>query len=122
MNFNEYQKEANSLTIYLNKIKDMYPDLPDDIIRILGLTYASLGLGEVGEIQGKVKKIIRDSGGIMLQETVDDLVKELGDVLWYIAACCEELGVSMDYVAKKNLEKLFSRKDRGVLEGSGDNR
>lgn len=122
MEFNEYQEKANSLAVYLNGLKKKYSNIPEDIWKVLGISYASLGLGEVGEIQNRVKKIIRDSDGEITDEIKDILIKELGDVLWYVAALCKELNTTMDDVAQKNLEKLFSRKDRGVLHGSGDNR
>ena len=48
--------------------------------------------------------------------------KELGDVLWYVAQLASELDLSLDDIAKQNLEKLFSRQARGVLSGSGDDR
>jgi NTP pyrophosphatase (non-canonical NTP hydrolase) len=89
---------------------------------LLNIAYVSLGLGEVGELQGKVKKIIRDSGGVVTIETRKAISKELGDVLWYVSECCNNFGISMDDVAKENLSKLKSRKERGVLEGSGDDR
>jgi NTP pyrophosphatase (non-canonical NTP hydrolase) len=89
---------------------------------ILGISYASLGLGESGEVQGKVKKIIRDSGGIITEDTKKEIGKEIGDILWYAAALCRELNLSLDEVAQQNIEKLFSRKERGVLTGNGDNR
>jgi NTP pyrophosphatase (non-canonical NTP hydrolase) len=47
---------------------------------------------------------------------------ELGDVLWYIAALSRDLNISLNDVAKMNIEKLADRKERGVLGGSGDNR
>lgn len=122
MEFNEYQEKANSLAVYLDGLKKKYSNIPEDIWKVLGISYASLGLGEVGEIQNRVKKIIRDSDGEITDEIKDILIKELGDVLWYVAALCKELNTTMDDVAQKNLEKLFSRKDRGVLHGSGDNR
>jgi len=121
MEFNEYQKKANSLAIYLDSLKNKY-DLPDEIWKLLGITYAGLGLGEVGEIQNRIKKIIRDSGGELTDEVRKILIKELGDVLWYVAAMCKELDVTMNYVAKENLDKLISRKKRGTIYGSGDNR
>ena len=46
----------------------------------------------------------------------------MGDVLWYVANLAKELGISMDEVAQKNIEKLQSRQQRGELHGSGDNR
>lgn len=86
------------------------------------LVYPVLGLtGEAGEVAEKLKKVIRDQDG-ELGAAREQIVKELGDVLWYIAACCHELGVSMEDVAQKNLEKLESRAARGVLHGSGDDR
>lgn len=122
MDFNEYQEKAAETAIYLNKIKEIHPTISEEIIPILGLSYASLGLGESGEVQGKVKKIIRDAGGIITDEAKKEISKELGDILWYIAAVCKELKISMNDVAEQNIEKLFSRKERGVLTGNGDNR
>jgi NTP pyrophosphatase (non-canonical NTP hydrolase) len=46
----------------------------------------------------------------------------VGDVLWYIAALCEDMGTPMELVAQRNLDKLNSRLARGVIQGSGDNR
>lgn len=87
------------------------------------LTYPVLGLnGEAGEVAEKLKKIIRDHGGELNDTQRDALIKELGDVLWYVAACCHELDVPMQEVAQRNLDKLASRKRRGVISGSGDER
>lgn len=122
MTFNEYQAKASTTAMYLNKIKELNPDLSENIQSILGLSYASLGLGEAGEVQGKIKKIIRDAGGKITDDNKKEISKELGDILWYISAMCGELGIEMDYVAEQNIEKLFSRKERGVITGNGDNR
>jgi len=88
-----------------------------------GLLYVTLGLnGEAGEIANKVKKIIRDSGGVISPEIRQALLDEAGDALWYINELCSLLGSSLEEVANANLNKLYSRKSRGVLFGSGDNR
>ena len=50
------------------------------------------------------------------------LVKEIGDVMWYVAALCQELGVEMELVAQINIEKLNDRKARGAIKSEGDNR
>jgi hypothetical protein len=42
--------------------------------------------------------------------------------MWYIALLANELGVPLSTVLRMNLEKLASRKDRGVLHGTGDDR
>ncbi|MFW6173271.1 MAG: nucleoside triphosphate pyrophosphohydrolase family protein [Elusimicrobiota bacterium] len=123
MDFRDYQIKASKTAIYLNKFKEMgYEEIPATVMKYLGISYCANGLGEVGEIQGKVKKILRDQGGEIKDSNVEDLKKELGDVLWYVAAMCTELGISMDDVAQGNIDKLFSRKERGQLKGSGDDR
>lgn len=83
--------------------------------------YCVLGLaGEAGEVASKVAKCLRD--GTEIEILRDDLKKELGDVLWMIASICVDLEINLGDVAEANLEKLNSRKDRGVIGGSGDDR
>ena len=85
--------------------------------------YPTIGLaGETGEVTEKIKKTIRDDGGIMQPERKDLLLKELGDCMWYIAMISEKNGIKLSEVAEANLDKLFSRKERGVLSGDGDAR
>jgi NTP pyrophosphatase (non-canonical NTP hydrolase) len=120
--FNEYQKEAVKLKISLNKFREIFPETNENVIRLVAVTYDGLGLGEAGEVQGKIKKIIRDNGGIITKEATDEIKKELGDTLWYIASMCENLGITLEDVANSNIEKLNSRRERGTLHGSGDNR
>lgn len=87
------------------------------------LSYVTLGLtGEAGEIANKVKKILRDKGGNVTDEDRTELSKELGDVLWYLARLSDEIGYPLEDIAQKNVDKLRSRKERGVISGSGDNR
>ncbi len=108
MDFNEYQKEAKKTLIYKKDDK---------------LQYLTLGLtGEAGEVADKIKKIMRDKDGKVSEEDKDALVKELGDVLWYMSQVADFLGIEFEQVAKQNLEKLFSRYERGVIKGEGDNR
>lgn len=117
--FLEYQERAVDTAIYPGSGS------------LIGLLYCGLGLGEAGEIQGKIKKLLRDSGleGDELLDQINyhievrkEIGKELGDLLWYIAQTCNELGLEMSVVAESNLAKLADRKERGVLKGSGDNR
>lgn len=83
-----------------------------------GLEYVALGLAsEAGEFAGKIKKLIRDG-----TYNKDDLIAELGDVLWYVARAAEEIGVLLSDVARENVDKLEDRLARGKLKGSGDNR
>lgn len=88
------------------------------------IVYPTLGLvGEAGEVAGKVKKILRDKNGdFSSQEVGDALRDELGDVLWYLAAVADDLGMCLEEIARRNIEKLTSRRERGVIGGSGDNR
>ena len=118
MEFSEYQRQAKKTSIY-----------PSGGIQ--GLAYTCLGLnGEAGEVAERIKKIIRCDYGLKeiegLNEAIldvrEDLIKELGDVLWYLSAMCHEIGTNLDEVALVNLAKLKSRMDRGKIKGSGDNR
>ena len=85
------------------------------------LEYLTLGLvGEAGEISNKVKKVIRD--GNRLNNPKQNVRDEIGDVLWYCAMLCDWLEDDMGKIMEDNLAKLRSRKERGVLGGSGDNR
>lgn len=82
-----------------------------------------LGLGgETGEITEKVKKIYWHKDGIETPENREELIKELGDVLWYLNTLSVYLGASLEEVASRNIAKLQSRDARGVLAGNGDNR
>ena len=109
MNFDEYQEQSGKTAIYPDRGKNF--------------TYPTLGLsGETGEVAEKIKKVIRDKGGVVDDATRDALRKELGDVLWYVAQLCTELDLSMSDVAENNIEKLLSRQKRGQLSGEGDSR
>lgn len=109
MNFDEYQKECRKTAVYPTiGQKFVYP--------VFGL------LGEAGEVAEKIKKIFRDEEGKLTPEKREELKKELGDVLWYLAQVSTELGLKLSDVAQTNIEKLNSRQKRNKLHGSGDNR
>ncbi len=87
------------------------------------LIYPSLKLaGEAGEFAEKVGKIIRDRAGMIGATEREELGDELGDVLWYVAEVATVLDLDLDRIGARNLEKLRSRADRGVIQGSGDTR
>lgn len=111
--FSEYQHRAGQTAVYPSK----------NTGNIEALSYVTLGLvGEAGEIANKVKKILRDGDGIVTDENRAVLRDEVGDVLWYVARLAQELDCDLTDIADDNISKLFSRKERGVLQGSGDNR
>tara|TARA_B100000073_G_scaffold319100_1_gene297730 strand:- start:687 stop:1061 length:375 start_codon:yes stop_codon:yes gene_type:complete len=117
---NKFMQNKNKSTItastYQSKAKEtaIFP-------RDKALEYLSLGLvGESGEIANKIKKIIRDNTPSSNWKT--DLPNEIGDVLWYCAMLADYLDSDLGKIMENNLEKLQSRKKRGVLGGSGDNR
>lgn len=109
MDFAEYEERAARTAIYPRNYAIIYP---------------ALGLAsEAGEVAGKVKKMIRDGN-------MDPyaLHKEIGDVMWYIAALCHDLSVeygldlSLNKAAETNLAKLADRASRNAIQGNGDNR
>jgi len=107
----EYQRMTDTTAIY--------PEAGDGSAQ--ALAYVTLGLtGEAGEVANKVKKILRDSSGVVSDAVREDLLKETGDILWYLARLATELGASLGQVGQDNLNKLLDRKERGVIGGSGD--
>lgn len=114
---NTYQREALKTAVYM---EDM--DIPEDLKNVVGLFYTALGLGEAGEFQNKVKKVIRDDKLKLSIERREQLVKELGDVLWYVAMAAHELGFQLEDVARSNIDKLSKRDEGCTLCGCGDDR
>lgn len=99
MKFEEYQSEASQTALYPNRLNN--------------LGYPTLGLaGEAGEVANIVKKIQRDHGGVITDEIRGKLKDELGDVLWYISACADELGLTLAEIAEYNVNKLAERHRR----------
>lgn len=110
MTLNEYQKVAHETS-------------KSTIIGGDVLLYPVMGLaGEVGELLNKVKKIYRDSGGVITDDILLMLRLELGGILWYLAETSTVLGIDLSDVAEANLMQLADRANRGVIGGSGDNR
>ncbi len=112
MTLDDYQRSARTTALYPQHARILYPALKL--------------AGEAGEVAEKIGKLMRDEGyrpgDDLTEEQRLKLVKELGDVLWYVANLAADLEVGLDEVAAMNLEKLASRKERGVLGGSGDDR
>lgn len=113
MQLSDYGKQAISTLTGEHKYGDIDAKFA---AQILGL------VGESGEFADKVKKIIRDKDGVLSDADRQELIKEIGDILWYVNAVAILLGSDIETVAQKNLEKVLSRKARGVIGGSGDNR
>lgn len=114
-------QEANTFTAYqiLARETAIYPERG----KLGGLLYTTIGLGgEIGEIQNKVKKILRDNNGEVSDIQRKDIASELGDILWYLSATCDELGIALAGVAIANIQKLSARKSAGTIGGSGDHR
>lgn len=106
------------LEYQLNARKTLLP-----ITELSALAYLTIGLNdEVGEVAGKIKKLYRDSGGIITPELRQAIKKELGDVFWYLTNLCTEFQLPMADVMDDNIAKLFDRQKRGVIHGDGDNR
>lgn len=104
---------------YQEQSRKTYSDIKTDD----PIVYPTLGLiNEAGEFAGKIKKIFRDKNGQFSEEDLKALKAELGDVLWYFTQICTNLGFTLEEVAEQNLDKLFSRLERGVIQGEGDNR
>lgn len=110
LKINDYQKKAHETADYKGMNDGDY-------------SYPVMGLAEeAGEVSGKFAKAVRDDNGLISEERREAIKKELGDVCWFVAEISTLLGFKLEDVMQANLDKLASRKARGVLHGSGDNR
>lgn len=109
--FTEYQSEAIKYALANIKAKRSYA--------IIGLC------GEVGEVAEKYKKSLRDYGGDPTFDYINfkkEIIKELGDVLWYMNLLAYQLDTDLEEIANVNIEKLNKRLKENKIKGSGDNR
>jgi NTP pyrophosphatase (non-canonical NTP hydrolase) len=113
MTFHAYEWEVEKAAFYPHAHDGTFPSV----------LYGAIGLnGEAGEVAEKVKKVWRDKDSVVSQEDALEIVKELGDCLFYITRMANELGYSIEDVAEINVNKFLTRKREGTLQGSGDNR
>ena len=113
MTFDDYQKQAITTDSYGGEGDVMSVAF---INKVLGLA------GEAGEVAEKIKKIQRNNAGQLGEHDRQELLKELGDTLWYLSAIAHYLGEPLGHIAEANIAKLQDRKARGVIKSSGDNR
>ena len=121
LTFTDYQDEVHETAYpyidHINSITDL-----DEAKDLLKLAYIALGLGEAGEVQNKIKKILRGDKDVDDFVYGQEILKEIGDCNWYQAELCNFYGASYGIVAGNNLSKLRARKVAGKLKGTGDNR
>lgn len=134
MTLDEYQKKASEFASYYDNV--IYPEL---------------GLAEeTGEVCGKVAKFVRrwgrhpyahpgpshtiselreklessqgcDSADVDAKFIVD-VSSEIGDALWMLSEIATQYGLYLGDIAEENIAKLTDRRERGVIDGNGDNR
>lgn len=128
MKLNEYQKEAGKTAIYPGRLGTdtqvvVTPQgIPEGHYAVPIYVGGKLS-GEAGEVSEKVAKALRDAPTRTISpERRESIKKELGDVLWYIAALAHDLDFTLEEVAQANLDKLAGRYKRGILHGEGDDR
>lgn len=110
MELNEYQQRA--------LVTKAYGERTD-----MAIIYPTIKLnGEAGEVAEKVGKTFRDNDGVFTDEIKIAIAKEIGDVMWYCAALADDLGYTLEQIARMNLTKLATRQAQNMIHGSGDNR
>ncbi|HET9721590.1 MAG TPA: nucleoside triphosphate pyrophosphohydrolase family protein [Candidatus Saccharimonadales bacterium] len=113
MTFDDYQKKAIKTDVYGGRGDFLSTAF---INKILGL------VGETGEVAERIKKVQRNDGGKLDQANRQAILKELGDVLWYLSAIAHYLDEPLGKIAEGNLAKLADRHARGVIKSEGDSR
>lgn len=100
MDFDEFQSRA--------RLTDLHPKGDESNESSIAMLVPLLGLaGEVGELLSEYKKRLRD--GESYQLFTPRVAEELGDLLWYISNVATKFDLSLDAVARGNLEKTGRR-------------
>jgi len=122
MNSDTYETDIVKFDLYHNAIDNLFDRKhPDELKKIMVTQTHLAGLaGEVGELAEKIKKAIRDKGGLQVRDV--EILKELGDIEWYLTRIENDLGYTKNEVMQENYNKLQKRLEKGKLHGSGDNR
>jgi len=117
MDLRQYSEEVDKTAIHPNELPEgHHPNL-------VGLLYCAAKLcGEAGEVSEVIGKSLRDDNGCFPPDRLEQIVKEMGDVDWYLSRICNLLGLSRENILARNVDKLKSRQQRGTLHGDGDNR
>ena len=106
MTIHEYQKLA---------MTTLNPELSQKDVLINGV----MGLcGESGEAIDIVKMHLHQGHELDREK----LIKELGDIAWYLAETATALDVSLEEVLERNIEKLRSRYPEGFSTERSVNR
>jgi NTP pyrophosphatase (non-canonical NTP hydrolase) len=118
----EIIKELGDVCWYVAAIasdlgKDMPNGQPLPTVTGSGESLTRRFVSHVGQVAELTKKQIRD--GV---DNSDKIVAELRHVMTFIVKFAAQQGFSLEGVLMMNLSKLNSRKERGVLQGSGANR
>lgn len=107
MNLEEYQKEVKRT------------DLTNDKGVEESIKMALFGLqDELGEVAGPLKKWLWHGHDLDMHDIID----EMGDVFWYYAALANALGLSLNLILQKNVEKLQKRYPDGFSQEKSKNR
>lgn len=123
MDSNEYQARTADTELYSVASKEFTLQPQWQQLTWLQIAYCTGKLnGEAGELAEYVFKAFRGDAGRINDETAMKIMKELGDIQWYLARIADLLGYTLDTVMRSNLEKLADRKERGIVHGYGDER
>jgi NTP pyrophosphatase (non-canonical NTP hydrolase) len=120
----EYAEMVHGAAIYREGVDALVESASkEDLAKMLRIFYAATGLaGEAGEVANKVKKILRDNGGVVDDEVRQRILGELGGVAWYLNAAAEEFDLRIEDVLNYNYDQITDRQARNVIKGDGDDR
>ena len=122
MNSDTYETDIVKFDKYEESINNLFDRKhPDELKKIMvTMTHLSGLSGEVGELCEKIKKSIRDKGGIEYRNPA--ILKELGDIEWYLTRIMNDLGYTKNEVLQENYDKLSKRLEENKIHGEGDDR
>jgi len=119
----EYKEILEQVSLYPTGQGTVRSDEKEDIEIFLEEAYLVPALmGEAGEVASIYAKLIRDNKGRIDDEDIEKVIKELGDVLFFVSRLASLYGYNLSDVAAINALKLLTRLEKGCIQGSGDSR
>ena len=119
VDYDEYLKFVSGVTseasaetdAFIERVNELKPNV--DLNRLLT---AAIGVGAEGGEFAEIVKKITFQGKPYDDASREHMIVELGDVMWYIAQACMSLGVTIDDLVIRNVQKLSARYPEGAFQ------
>ena len=119
VDYDEYLKFVSGVTSEASSDKDAFIERVNELkpsVDLNRLLTAAIGVGAEGGEFAEIVKKITFQGKPYDDASREHMIVELGDVMWYIAQACMSLGVTIDDLVIRNVQKLSARYPEGAFQ------